>query len=678
MISVLTVTVNDKEGELYPSEPQYGGVFGDNEALVLEFAPLDDAYRYQIEVVDGSGGYDITLPLAAQDGKLRYAVPAAWTAPGTATVRLVAVGADGEELLRHYAPIRLRFSDREQGEAMGDMLPRWQTVMINADEAAQKASSAAYTAEVAALTAREAAQVALQAKGPKGDKGDKGDDNVLHVTVANFQASHTPREIKKFVDAGGLAVLGDGYFLTSIDDYAAYFLKSTVDYGNQVTMRDYSVFEDGSCAEFTQTYTIPDVNNYPSREEYEANVQAVNDRVASLEEEVESPSVAYTENKTVYLGDNVLGEDTLGDGWTKVYNEEQERDIYTHSLGATADLTFRTNVEAGHVYLLKFISGYSSGEFVRVGLGSQYRVRCYQKSQYITVPLYAAEDNATLYFTPDGDSKPKFQMASITLCKIQDTGKETELALYNTTTENHPNNYGFWNTFIGNATAEKAVGSTRCIAIGQNTMNEMQGGHRNIGIGTYALAYFTGGEENVAIGADSMMNIKEADNCIAIGMNAMSNGYKRTDNIAIGKASLYGNGTADDANVYRNIAIGNNAGYNCASHSNIMIGENAGYKIKNGYQNISIGVGATAAENGNFNTLVGANTSHANGINCSTAIGYGSVATKTNQVVIGKHNGAWGDTTETLVCGNLVVYGTDGVKRQIVFNADGTCSWTEV
>ncbi len=283
--SVLRVTVNDNDGGLYPTEPQRGGVYGDNEALILEFSPLDEAYHYQIEVVDGSGCYDVTLPLTAQDGKLSYAVPAAWTAPGTAAVRLVAVGEGEKPVLRHYAPLYLQFSDREQGTAMGEMLPRWQTVMVESQEVLAAARVAVTAAKVATQEAQDAAEVARQSRGPKGDtgpqgpkgdkgdqgpkgekgdkgeqglKGEKGDDHVLHVTVANGRASHTPRAIKAFAEAGGLVVLGHGYFLTKSDEQFAYFRRSDVEHGRQVSMEEITVFEDGSTAVYTDAYAIPE------------------------------------------------------------------------------------------------------------------------------------------------------------------------------------------------------------------------------------------------------------------------------------------------------------------------------------------------------------------------------------------------------------------------------------
>ena len=260
MVSVLEVMVNDLDGGLYPSEPQNGGVYGDNGALVLAFSPLDETYRYQIEVVDGGGCYDITEPLNVQEGMIRYAVPSAWTAPGIATVRLVAVGEGDEAVIRHYAPIRLRFSDREQGTAMGEMLPRWQTVMAESVTATRQASAAAWEAEIAALTAREAAEIARQAKGEKGDKGDigpqgpkgpKGDpgDGVLHVTIStdadgNEVASHHPTVIYNFVNEGGIAFLEENYFLYDVTTDNASFYSIDTNTRGVIKINDAYIYVD--------------------------------------------------------------------------------------------------------------------------------------------------------------------------------------------------------------------------------------------------------------------------------------------------------------------------------------------------------------------------------------------------------------------------------------------------
>lgn len=50
-----------------------------------------------------------------------------------------------------------------------------------------------------------------------------------------------------------------------------------------------------------------------------------------------------------------------------------------------------------------------------------------------------------------------------------------------------------------------------------------------------------------------------------------------------------------------------------------------------------------------------------------------AIAEKDNQTVIGNDS-----TEETKVYGDLIVTGTDKVKRQIIFSSYGSCRWTTV
>lgn len=407
-----------------------------------------------------------------------------------------------------------------------------------------------------------------------------------------------------------------------------------------------------------------EVNNYddyPYTERYILKVEKENLSDELKEDMYNSlPSINYIETKTVYLGDNVLGSASLGDGWTV------SNGIYSHSAGYTSDLTFATSVENGSMYILEFDTSYTSDEFIRVGIGDKYRVLCYQGKSHITVPLMAS-GNGILYITPIKDTYVG-DISNIILRKIQENGTECTLELYSTLTKNHTQNYGFWNNFIGYHTAENAVGTTRSIAIGYYTLNALQGGHRNIGIGTFAMSQLIGGEENVSIGADNMIYVQKADGCISIGMGAMSKGTELFENIAIGKCTLVG---ANDSTSKKNVAIGGSAGYKCVGQGNTMLGFQAGYHVQGGIQNILIGNCAYGASIGNFNTIVGANANYNDGISYSVAIGHNARATKSNQAVLGSDS-----ITETLLKGNLIVRGTDGVYRQIIFNPDGTCSWS--
>lgn len=411
---------------------------------------------------------------------------------------------------------------------------------------------------------------------------------------------------------------------------------------------------------------IPQVDETLTKAGYAADAAKVGERIDQLYGEIadNTPTLNYVETKTVYLGDNVIGAATLGAGWT------ESGGVFTHATGSDADLIFEVAVEDGAIYILEFDTSFTSNEFVRVGIGDRYRVLCYQGKSHITVPLMAS-GGTTLYITPISTTYVG-SISNITLRKIQDSGTELVLEIYNTTTDNHTQNYGSWNTFIGENTAENAVGSTRSVVIGYYTLNALQGGHRNIGIGTFAMSQMIGGEDNVAIGSDNMLEVKGAEACVSIGFAAMYKGKKRTEDIAIGISAMRGDATSDTGG---NIAIGKQAGYKVTTaKSNIFLGKQAGYNLTSGYSNTLIGDGAAKSlTTGYFNTVIGRNAVVPAAARGTIVIGDGATATKNYQAVIGADN-----ITETLVKGNLVVRGTDGVMRQIVFNADGTCSWTAV
>jgi hypothetical protein len=411
---------------------------------------------------------------------------------------------------------------------------------------------------------------------------------------------------------------------------------------------------------------IPKVDDTLTKPGYAADAAKVGEKFDQLSGEIadNTPTLNYVETKTVYLGDNVIGAATLGAGWT------ESGGVFTHATGNDADLTFETAVEDGAVYILEFDTSYTANEFVRVGIGDRYRVLCYQGKSHITVPLMAS-GGTTLYITPISTTYTG-SISNVTLRKIQDSGTELGLEIYSTATDNHTQNYGFWNTFIGENTAENAVGSTRSVVIGYYTLNALQGGHRNIGIGTFAMSQMIGGEDNIAIGSDNMLEVKGAEACVSIGFAAMYKGKKRTEDIAIGISAMRGDATSDTGG---NIAIGKQAGYKVTTaKSNIFLGKQAGYNLTSGYSNTLIGDGAAKSlTTGYFNTVIGRNAVVPAAARGAIVIGDGATATKNYQAVIGADN-----ITETLIKGDLVVRGTDGVMRQIVFNADGTCSWTAV
>lgn len=156
---ILTFTVDRSTTTVTPDTPQAAGVRGDNGAARLIFQVGDSDCTYRLEIVDGSGGYDITEPLPVTDKTVVFDVPAAWTAPGIAAVRLVELSG---ETVRHFPPVRLLFADREEGQALAESLPRWQQLLTDAEEALDEATD---IAQQAAQTARFAGDVAERLEG---------------------------------------------------------------------------------------------------------------------------------------------------------------------------------------------------------------------------------------------------------------------------------------------------------------------------------------------------------------------------------------------------------------------------------------------------------------------------------------------------------------------------------
>ena len=232
------------------------------------------------------------------------------------------------------------------------------------------------------------------------------------------------------------------------------------------------------------------------------------------------------------------------------------------------------------------------------------------------------------------------------------------------------NTSGFWNTAIGARALEGNDVGSRNIGIGYVALVRNNTGHRNIAIGTYSMQNNTTGHHNIAIGADSLDHNETGNGNVGIGFGALYSNQTGENNVAIGYAAAHdatkSANTAIGAYALlslttggENTALGNDALRNITSASaNVAVGASAGVKNKTGIRNTYIGKGADATDTW-FSDCI--------------AIGFGAKASKSGQTFIGGTN-----TTETVIKGNLIVQGTDGVKRQIVFNDDGTVGWTAV
>ncbi len=145
MIDVLhkaQFTIGVDTGEVTPNVVMEMGYTGDHLNAEVSFRVYRVGGEYRLEIIDGNGAYDITEPLFSdQEGMVTYRIPSSWTAPGTATVRLIEYGENGR--VAHYAPVSLFFADREEGELVEYCRPRFETLLETAEEAVESANAAA-------------------------------------------------------------------------------------------------------------------------------------------------------------------------------------------------------------------------------------------------------------------------------------------------------------------------------------------------------------------------------------------------------------------------------------------------------------------------------------------------------------------------------------------------------
>ncbi len=176
------------------------GYAGDHLSARLIFE-VCDRHVYRLELVDGGGAYDITEPLTVNEqGEVVYDIPSQWTAPGTATVRLVRYG-DNEQVT-HYAPVSLYFADREEGVLAEHHRPRFEVLLETAETAVDRANAAAdrvlaldeqlkragalsdlakETADAARDTAQQAFDRAASAKGVYVGSGEMPDGYAVQI-----------------------------------------------------------------------------------------------------------------------------------------------------------------------------------------------------------------------------------------------------------------------------------------------------------------------------------------------------------------------------------------------------------------------------------------------------------------------------------------------------------------
>ena len=222
------------------------------------------------------------------------------------------------------------------------------------------------------------------------------------------------------------------------------------------------------------------------------------------------------------------------------------------------------------------------------------------------------------------------------------------------------------------------------ISIGVEAGRNIQNGYIAIGHGAMAnaeesVAGVDNGKYSTAIGHRALNKNTTGDHNTAIGWGAMESNTTGNGNTAVGEDAMCHTITGES-----NTCIGNRAYQKGAGSKNTVVGATAMYssvtgKTPTGDSNTAIGYGAGSANgNSNYCTAVGFAAKHADDTNYAISIGAEARTQKDKQCVIGAYHSASIRPVETVLCGNIVVCGTDGMFRKLVFNTDGSISWTDV
>ena len=196
------------------------------------------------------------------------------------------------------------------------------------------------------------------------------------------------------------------------------------------------------------------------------------------------------------------------------------------------------------------------------------------------------------------------------------------------------NNLGSFNTAVGRGSLSANTSGMANTAVGYSSIASSTTGNYNTGIGSYALANNTSGYENTAVGRWTLTYNTLGYNNTAIGAYALEGNYTGVRNTATGVAALGTNTTGFD-----NTANGVNALLsNTTGYSNAAFGYDALKTNLQGVQNTACGNSAgSESDTDNGCTFLGFDADQATGTDYtnSTALGYGSRITATNQVRIG-------------------------------------------
>ena len=224
------------------------------------------------------------------------------------------------------------------------------------------------------------------------------------------------------------------------------------------------------------------------------------------------------------------------------------------------------------------------------------------------------------------------------------------------------NTIGYNNVAYGSSALIHNVGGSNNTANGVSVLYENISGSNNTGIGYWSLVYNTTGYSNTAIGAKALFNNKTGHNQVAIGDSSLFN-YAGTSgyNTAIGSKTLYNNtGTYNTANGYQALYNNTTGFYNTGN------GFSALWANTTGIFNTAFGSTALANNTGSYNTAVGSSSDVNPGYKNSTALGFGAVATGSNQVMLGN------SSVSSVRTYGSIIWSSDGrFKKNIKENVPG-------
>ena len=388
----------------------------------------------------------------------------------------------------------------------------------------------------------------------------------------------------------------------------------------------------------------------------------------TTESNIGENDVRYMPTRTLYVGSNLITESTVasGTGWSGDFENG-----FTHASGNTDPLIVEVSTTADEAYIIDFDTSSTLESALFVAIGNSPQVDVYHGTVRPFVGIVS--DGGYLKIYPK--SSYTGTITNLKIRPVQQNGTELVQNCYEVTHGENENELSGWNIVaIGRHALYKNVNGTRTIAIGDGALEKMVTGHRNIAIGTYAMPFVTEGDCNISIGADTLYNPSmstgesKAYSNIAIGKGTMRNGTLVQNNIALGQGAM----SENDLNAQENVCIGRQAGYNTKSN-NTFIGYRAGYYFNGdaGINNVCIGhdAGFNAYHNGQNNVYIGAEAkANVSGASASTP------KTVNNSIAIGK--GAKVDASYQIVIGNANYTTVKIAGKTLVFNNDGTVTWT--